>query len=85
MKKLTIERVEELFDLVKAKWKGDNAYKGLQILSKYTDNLIQGAGHDVIYSEDIYKLIDKGITEEDIIELSKLNWMVDDESLACFV
>ena len=85
MKKLTIQRVEELFDLVKDKWKGDNAYKGLQILSKYTDNLIQGAGHDVIYSEDIYKLIEKGITEEDIIELSKLNWMVDDESLACFV
>ena len=69
------------------KWEGDNAYQGLQILSKYTDNLITGAGHDIIYSEEVNILLDKGLTEEDARELKKLNWMIhgDDTYLACFV
>ena len=29
--------------------------------------------------------IEAGITEEDVIALAKLNWMVEYESLACFV
>jgi len=65
---------------------GDNAYKGLKILSKYTDQLITGASKDVIFSEDISKLIESGITEEECIELRSLNWMIeDDDYLACFV
>ena len=68
------------------KWEGDNAFQGLQILSKYTDNLIQGAEHDKIFSADIDTLIEKGITEEDIKELRRLNWRVEDSTyLACFV
>ena len=68
------------------RWEGDNAYQGLQILAKYTDNLIAGANHDVIYSEDVDKLIAAGITKEDVKELHRLNWMVEDEDyLACFV
>jgi hypothetical protein len=67
-------------------WEGDNAFKGLIILSKYTDNLIQGAGNDIIYSEVISVLIEKGITKEDCIELRKLNcWMIAGGSLACYV
>lgn len=67
-------------------WEGDNAYEGLTIIKKYTDNLIQGAGHDVIWSEDISTLIEKGITEEDVRELRRLNWMIEDSTyLACFV
>jgi hypothetical protein len=69
-----------------ARWNGDNAFKGLQILSKYTDDLIQGAGKDVIYSCDVDVLIEGGITEKEAIELRDLNWMVEfDDYLACFV
>jgi len=67
-------------------WEGDSIFKGLIILSKYTDNLIQGAGNDIIYSEVISVLIEKGITKEDCIELRKLNcWMIAGGSLACYV
>lgn len=80
------ERFIEIMDQNSGPWEGDNAMQGLLILQKYTDNLIQGAGHDVIWSEDIDKLIDKGITEEDVQELRRLNWMIEEGSyLACFV
>jgi hypothetical protein len=53
---------------------------------KYTDQAIYGADHDVIYSEDINKLIENGIKKEDCIELAKLNWMViEDDFLGCLV
>ena len=83
---MTKERFIELMNGDSGKWDGDNAYQGLQIIAKYTNNLIQGAEHDVIWSEDINKLIEAGITEEDVMELRRLNWMIEDESyLACFV
>ena len=83
---MTEERFIELMRGDSGNWEGDNAYQGLQIVSKYTDNLIQGAGHDVIWSENISVLIEKGITEEEVKALRKLNWMLEDESyLACFV
>lgn len=80
------ERLQQIFDETDAKWQGDNAWKGLQILSKYSDSLIEGAGHDIIYSVDVDKIVDK-ITEEDAISLRKLNWMIDEdnECFACFV
>tara|TARA_R110000782_G_scaffold80713_1_gene159615 strand:+ start:138 stop:389 length:252 start_codon:yes stop_codon:yes gene_type:complete len=83
---MTEERFIELMGEDSGKWEGDNAYEGLTIIKKYTDNLIQGAGHDVIWSEDISTLIEKGIIEEDVKELRRLNWMVEDSTyLACFV
>jgi len=82
---MTQDRFEEIFDETESKWDGDNAYQGLQIIAKYTDKLIQGADHDKIYSEEIETLIEKGITEEDVIALRKLNWMEEDGYLACFV
>lgn len=64
----------------------DNAWEGLKILSKYAKNLIQGAGHDVIWGPNIEDLVENGITEDDVRELRKLNWMIEDESyVACFV
>ena len=76
----------EIFEGDSGSWDGDNAFEGLKILSKYTDILIVGAGHDVIWSEDISVLIEKGITKEDVTELRRLNWMIKDDSyLACFV
>lgn len=71
-----------------AEWKGDNAFKGLQIIARYINqekrDLIVGADHGVIYSVDLVKICRAGITEEDIIALAHLNWYIeDDEFLAC--
>ena len=82
---ITIEEIEQIFEDVDSKWEGDNAFQGLQILSKYTDKLIQGAGHDVIWSVDVDKIIELGITKEDITKLALLNWMIEEDCLACFV
>ncbi len=82
---ITREEFEESFEDKDAKWEGDNAFQGLQILSKYTDKLIQGAGHDVIYSVDVDEIIELGITKDDVDKLATLNWMISDEYLACFV
>lgn len=83
---MTTERIKEIFeDRDAVDWDGDNAYQGLQILAKYTDCLIAGADHDIIYSEDVEKLIEAGITEEDCIKLVNLNWIIQDDYLACYV
>jgi len=86
--KLTLEEVEEIFDVehqLKG-WEGDNAFQGLVIISKYADDLVQGADHDIIYSESVEKLIDTGMKREDFEQLSRLNWMVEEgEYLACYV
>lgn len=85
MKNITREEIEQIFDDVDSNWEGDNAFQGLQILSKYTDKLIQGAGHDTIYSIDIDDVIELGITKEDVTKLSLLNWMIEEDCFACFV
>lgn len=83
---MSYEEFEEIFDTVDSKWEGDNAYQGLQIIAKYTNNVVCAAEHDIIYSESIEKLIKAGITREDVEQLAKLNWHIDEyESLACFV
>lgn len=80
------EKFIEIMNKEDQEWTGDNAFQGLQIISKYTDKLICGASHDVIWSADIDDLIEKGITEKDVEELCRLNWMIEDgEYLACFV
>ena len=84
---MTEERLEEIFEETDSKWEGDNAFQGLQILAKYTnEDVICGAEHDIIYSVDIDKVIDD-LTEEDAIKLAKLNWIIEDEfgCFACFV
>lgn len=83
------EEIRKIFDDTESelqKIDGDNAFMGLQILSKYTKNLIQGAEHDIIYSISIEDAIELNITDEDLIQLAKLNWMIHEENdLACFV
>lgn len=66
---------------------GCNALEGLKIINKYLPNTgVEGASHDVIYSADIIKLIEAGVTKEDVVLLRRLNWMIEDEEyLACFV
>jgi hypothetical protein len=87
MEKMTYQRIEEIFnEYVSGNWEGDHAFEGLKILSKYTSNLIQGADHDIIYSESVQHLINYGITEEDCKKLRSFNWMIHSEyCLACFV
>ena len=88
---ITRERFNEIFDDEDIMGsglyeEGCNALKGLLIVSKYTNkSVVDGAGHDIIYSVDIDKIIKAGITEEDVIELSRQNWMNQNDSLACFV
>ena len=82
---------EEFYHIFKrdnsGRWEGDNALRGLNIVAKYIPNdiVLEGADHDVIYSVDIDKLIEAGITIKDAEELRELNWMLEDDSLACFV
>jgi hypothetical protein len=87
------ERTEEIVKIFEEtedelyKLNGDNAFMGLQILSKYTKNLIKGADHDIIYSISIEESIELNILNEDFIQLAKLNWMIDIDNgcFACFV
>lgn len=81
-----IEKIFESTDSELHKIKGDNAFMGLQILSKYTDNLIQAAEHDIIYSISLDDAIELNVSDEDLIQLAKLNWMIyDGDGLACYV
>jgi hypothetical protein len=85
---VTEERVIKIFekDSDLYNFEGDNAFEGLKIIAKYTKNIVQGADHDVIYSESIEKLIEAGMTENEFEQLRKMNWMIEDDSyLACFV
>lgn len=87
---MTEEKFEQIMDGDSGSFTGDNAMQGLLILAKYmpieTETLIQGAGHNEIWGPDISELIEAGITEEDVIQLRELNWMINDgEYLACFV
>lgn len=83
---MTEERFEEIFETTESEWEGDNCFQGLQIIAKYTDNVVCGAGNDEVWSEDVDNLIEKGITEEDVKSLAKLGWWIEENSyLACFV
>ena len=65
-----------------------NVFLGLKIITKYLPKVgIEAAEHDIIYSAGVDELLEAGITEEDVTELQKLNWMIDEfeEGLACFV
>ena len=68
------------------KIEGDNCYLGMQIIAKYTNNIVARATQGLIFSETIEKLIEAGITKKDTTELSRLNWDIEDgEYLCCFV
>lgn len=83
------EALKKILDEKDAKWSGDNAYKGLQIIAKYIDtektDIVSGASHDQIWSVDLEKICKAGLTEEDAQALAMLNWMEEDGSLSCFV
>jgi len=65
-----------------------NVFLGLKIITKYRPkNGIEGAEHDKVFSVTIDQILEAGITEDDVVELRKLNWMIDETNtgLACFV
>ena len=87
---MTNEEFIEVFENEETNWEGDNAFQGLMIIAKYIDpiknDIICAGEHDIIYSVDIEKLIEAGITLEDANKLRELNWIIEDDSyLACFV
>jgi len=65
----------------------DNTLLGLNLINKYLpeDDVLTGADHDIIYSVGVDQLLEAGLTKEDAIELRNLNWMTQDDYLACFV
>jgi len=73
------EQIEKLFEEAEY-YKGKNSILiGLNIISKYID-IDLCAEHDEIYSENIDKLIEKGMTDADWVELSKTDWRIDSEN-----
>lgn len=79
---MTKERAEELFDTIDYDLnENSEIFKGLLIIRKYIPNAdISAAEHDEVHAADLDELIKKDITEEDISELSRLGWIVDDET-----
>ena len=63
----------------------DSILEGLQILSKYSNNsTLKATEHEILYSISPQESIDNGITEEDVVQLKGLNWMLHEEAFACF-
>lgn len=84
---MTYEQLEKIFENEShVPWNGDKALDGLNIIAKYFPNetVLVGAEHDVISSVDGEKLAEK-ITVEDAEELQRLNWMLSEGYLECFV
>lgn len=79
------ERTMSDKQVVDLKW--DNAYRGLEIIRKYfpIETIICSVGYEQIYSVEARELVERGITNEDAILLAKLNWMIDEDAMACFV
>ena len=84
---MTEKELQEIFETTKSDWDGDNAFRGLQILSKYVGLVICGAEHDVLLGPSIDDVLRSGLTREDAIELRRLGWTIEEEPgyFACYV
>jgi hypothetical protein len=89
---MTRERFQEIMeddsDIKLSRYKKNRALLGLNLMAKYLPNSgVEAADHDIIIGADIDPLLKAGLTEEDAIELRKLNWMIHDsgDCMACFV
>lgn len=83
MKRKELEKIMDDDDII-SDLEGDNIFMGLQVLSKYTNNLITHAEHDQIWSEGVEEVLEAGITSEDVKKLSGFNWMIDEDSFSHF-
>ena len=80
---MNIEEVLKLFeeDTPSIHSEGDVTLEGLNILAKYTKGTVLcGAEHDKIYSVDVDEVLEAGITDEELIRLRGLGFMIDDSS-----
>lgn len=60
---------------------------GLLILKKYSSgwDTVQAVRRDILISIPVEMAIENGITEEDVVLLRKMNWMIEEESFASYV
>ena len=59
---------------------------GLNIMVKYLPETgIICAQHDEVWSASIEDLLDAGLTEDDAIQLRKLGWRIDCDTMSHFV
>lgn len=81
----TIEEFKELINIefddthdeqIKSLGITDPIFHGLKIISKYTNECIQGADMDIIISMQINKLIKLKITVAEVKELNLCGWLV---------
>lgn len=66
------ERMKKLLETEDVSiWNGCNVYQGLQIIAKYIDPLqiplVVATKKDILYSVDIKRIIEAGITEESVL------------------
>ena len=90
MSNMTEDRFRELMEKESDKDTSNLAriFAGLVIISKYLPGKdLTGADHDIIYSVEVLELVEAGITEEEVVMLRDLHWMIDDdcECLAHYV
>jgi len=53
-------------------------FLGLVVMRKYLPHCgIDAAGHDIVYSADVEKILEAGITKEDAQELNRLGWFIE--------
>lgn len=82
---MTIKKLREIFGKENSITENeDPIFKGLQILSKYTKNVIAASHYKIIHSANIEDVFEY-ISEEDALELRSLNWFIDCECFATFV
>lgn len=84
---MTREEFEQILEEDNAgTWEGENAFQGLVIINKYLPNVgVEAAQHDIIYSAGVDEILEAGITIDDAKKLRDLNWMIQEDSLACYV
>jgi len=87
MSLLTEEELLEIFekDLPRDDSKDNSIFAGLLIIRKYIPGAgIEAADHDIVFSVGADNLLEAGLTNEDAENLAKLDWMIDEDSLAHF-
>ena len=87
---LTPERIREIFEATTsglASYQGqDRTLLGLNLIHRHTGMGVGAAEHDIIYSAaSLDDLAASPITEDEVAELARMNWHIDDDGLAKFV
>jgi hypothetical protein len=60
-----------------------NFLKGLEILSKYDDNIDPAFDHDIIWASDFDATVEN-MTKEEVIQMATYGWFEDEDSWAHF-